>query len=82
MKSATFEMKNYLAIKRFILILIVTSIGQISISQNIDIGIFESATPDKIEVKLRPDFQIDPIETISGILYTVRWENPSSFNNN
>ncbi len=70
-------MKNYLAIKKIIFILIITGIGQISIGQNIDIGIFESATPDKIEVKLRPDFQIDPIETISGILYTIGWDNPA-----
>ena len=77
MKKSLFKMKNYLAIKKIIFILIITGIGQFSIGQNIDIGIFESAIPDKIEVKLRPDFQIDPIETISGILYTIGWDNPT-----
>ena len=79
MKRATFKIKIYPEMKKFILILIITFIAQISFSQygNIDIAIYESATPNKIEVKIRPDFQISPIETITGILYTVRWADPT-----
>jgi hypothetical protein len=67
--------------KKFIIFLGSFFVYHIVIAQNygtIDIGIFEAPTPpNKIEVKLRPDFQIDPVETISGILYTVRWEDPT-----
>lgn len=48
-----------------------------STAQQLDVGIFESATPNKIEVKLRPDFTINPDETITAILYTLRWNDPT-----
>ncbi len=48
-----------------------------SIAQQLDVGIFESATPNKIEVKLRPDFTINPNETITAILYAIRWNDPT-----
>jgi hypothetical protein len=48
-----------------------------STAQQLDVGIFESATPSKIEVKLRPDFTIASNQTITAILYTIRWNDPS-----
>ncbi len=44
-----------------------------SYADRIDIGIFESSTPGKIEVRIRPDFTIYGTQTITGILYTLRW---------
>jgi len=46
-------------------------------ADQIDIGIFESATPGKIEVRIRPDFTIEADETVTGILYTIRWSDPT-----
>ena len=48
-----------------------------SSAQQLDVGIFESATPDKIEVKLRPDFNLAADQTITAILYTIRWNDPT-----
>jgi hypothetical protein len=46
-------------------------------SNQIDIGIFASSTlPKKIEIRIRPDFNISSIQTVTGILYTVRWNDP------
>jgi hypothetical protein len=46
-------------------------------ANQIDIGIFESPTiTNKIEVKIRPDFTISSQQTVTAILYTVRWDNP------
>ncbi|GEM_PF-3973376 len=47
------------------------------LADQIDIGIFESATPGKIEVRIRPDFTINADETVTGILYTLRWSDPT-----
>ena len=77
MKRVLSIMRKCSAIKKIIFILIITGIGQISFGQTIDIGLFESVTPNTIEVKLRPDFQINPDETISAILYTIAWDNPA-----
>ena len=46
-------------------------------ANQIDIGIFASVTPQKNEVYIRPDFNISSIQTVTGILYTVRWDDPS-----
>lgn len=47
-------------------------------ANQIDIGIFEALSPPKKnEVRIRPDFNISSIQTITGILYTVRWNDPS-----
>ena len=44
----------------------------------IDIGIFKSTSvPKKIEIRIRPDFNISSIQTLTGILYTVRWDDPT-----
>jgi hypothetical protein len=81
MKNYTKFYKIKSTVKKFIILLGSIFVCHILIAQGygtIDIGIFEAPTPpNKIEVKLRPDFQIDPIETISGILYTLRWEDPT-----
>lgn len=48
-----------------------------SFAQSIDIGIFESTeSSDQIDIKIRPDFNIEADETITAILYTVRWDDP------
>lgn len=47
-------------------------------ADQIDIGLFESSTiPGQIDVKLRPDFDIYYPQTITAILYTIRWDDPS-----
>lgn len=46
-------------------------------ADQIDIGIFESATPGQIDIKIRPDFDIYEPQTITAILYTIRWDDPS-----
>ncbi|HOW26600.1 MAG TPA: HYR domain-containing protein, partial [Bacteroidales bacterium] len=43
----------------------------------INVGIFQSSLPNKIEVKILPDFLINADETISEILYTIRWDDPT-----
>jgi hypothetical protein len=80
MKNFTTSLKRKGWNLRYIYILLIILSSQISLGQYgaIDIGIFEASSPaNTIEVRLRPDFQIDPIETISGILYTVRWAEPT-----
>jgi len=47
-------------------------------ANQIDIGIFESfSQQNKIEIRVRPNFNISAIQTLSAILYTVRWDDPS-----
>jgi|GEM_PF-3174315 hypothetical protein len=47
-------------------------------ANQIDIGIFETVSfPKKNEVRIRPDFNISSIQTITGILYTIRWDDPA-----
>jgi len=46
-------------------------------ANQIDIGIFESSAPNTIEIRIRPDFTINDNQTISGIIYTVRWNDPT-----
>lgn len=48
-----------------------------SFGQSIDIGIFESTlTSGQMDIKIRPDYDIADDETITAILYTVRWNDP------
>lgn len=47
-------------------------------AERIDVGIFESETPDKIEIYIKPDFFISGSLTLSGITYTVRWSDPET----
>ena len=80
MKNYTLSSEFKKDMSRLFFSLLFALVSQIIFAQygNIDIGIFEATSPaNTIQVKLRPDFQIDPIETISGILYTVRWEDPT-----
>lgn len=47
-------------------------------ANQIDIGLFESGTiAGQIDVKIRPDFDIYYPQTITAILYTIRWDDPS-----
>ena len=63
--------------KLCILLLYLTSIETILANQ-VDIGIFSSSSVQKkIEIRVRPDFIISSIQTLTGILYTVRWDDPS-----
>ncbi|MCD4732599.1 MAG: hypothetical protein K8R74_18515, partial [Bacteroidales bacterium] len=65
-------------IRYFYLLLFVFFTFNTIFANQIDIGIFESQTvPDQIEVKIRPDFNIQANETVTAILYTVRWDDPS-----
>jgi hypothetical protein len=63
--------------KRLIILLLVFSGLIRAKGDQIDIGIFESTTvSNNIEIKIRPDFNISSIQTVTAILYTVRWNNP------
>ena len=46
--------------------------------ETIDIGINEAVSPaNTIEIKLRPTFTINSNDNITGILFTVRWADPT-----
>lgn len=64
--------------KQIIFSLIFVFVVNIMFAENIDVGIFESTvTSGQIDIKIRPDFDITEDETITAILYTVRWDDPS-----
>jgi hypothetical protein len=64
--------------KKLYLLLITLSLLSLIQANQIDIGIFASSTvPKKMEIRIRPDFNISSIQTVTGILYTVRWDDPS-----
>lgn len=66
--------KGLMWLKKLKVLLTLFLFNQILFAQNIDIGIFESAvTSDQIEIIIRPDFDIAEDETITAILYTVKW---------
>lgn len=51
--------------------------AQVLFAQSIDIGIFKSTiNSDQIDIKIKPDFDIADDETVTAILYTVRWNDP------
>jgi hypothetical protein len=80
MKSNTNFFKFKKAMRSIILILAFAfaSLGFMVQANQIDIGIFASSTvPKKIEIRIRPDFNISSIQTVTGILYTVRWDDPA-----
>ncbi len=80
MKSITKFFKAYRAMRRFIFSLSLAFLSQVMIVQanQVDIGIFASTTvSNNIEVRVRPDFNISSIQTLTGILYTVRWDDPT-----
>ncbi|MDD5696272.1 MAG: HYR domain-containing protein, partial [Bacteroidales bacterium] len=60
-----------------VLLLLFLFTGQVLLADQIDIGIFESSAPNKMEIRMRPDFTINSDGFISGILFTVRWSNPN-----
>jgi hypothetical protein len=63
--------------KTHLLLIYICLISFVKANQ-IDIGIFTSISiPKKIEVFMRPDFNISSIQTVTGILYTVRWDDPA-----
>ena len=64
-------------LKYFYFIILIFVVYHSTIANQIDIGILESQTvSDQIEVYIRPDFNIQDTETVTAILYTVRWNNP------
>ncbi|HOW25486.1 MAG TPA: hypothetical protein PK711_07425 [Bacteroidales bacterium] len=62
--------------KKIILVLVFFLCGFSLYADQIDIGMFLSATPDKMEIRIRPDFQINAGEYITNIQYTIRWVDP------
>lgn len=46
------------------------------IADQIDIGIFESAELNNVEVRIKPNFEIQGSQTITAIRYTLRWTDP------
>lgn len=65
---------TYLKTKLLLCFLFGVSVA--SNAQQIDVGLFESAESNSIEVRLKPDFAIEPQQTITAILYTIRWDDP------
>jgi hypothetical protein len=64
--------------KIIFLLLVQLQLISFVLANQIDIGIFAStALPNNIEIRVRPDFNISSIQTITGILYTVRWDDPT-----
>lgn len=64
--------------KKIHLVIFYVTLFSVTQANQIDIGIFEAISPPKkIEVRIRPDFNISSIQTITAILYTVRWDDPS-----
>lgn len=69
--------KSILMQKRITIFLFLVLFTHILKAQSIDIGIFQSTdNTDQIDVKIKPDFDIADDETITAILYTVRWNDP------
>lgn len=61
-----------LVLSMFVLILLSISPG-VSMAQNtVDIGLFNSATPNQVEIRIRPDFNSSGI-ALTNIQFTVRW---------
>lgn len=62
---------------RFCLLLCLILCTFSATAETIDIGIFESEEPGKVEVRIRPDFTILGNQTITAIRYTIRWADPA-----
>jgi hypothetical protein len=60
--------------KKHLTVLIMFFTSCFVMAEQIDIGIFETDGQGNIEVRIRPDFLIPGDQTISSILYTIRWE--------
>lgn len=78
MSTRIFSMKRPKAkgILRNVLAALMLLLSGALTAQEIDIGLFESTTPNQLEVRLRPDYQING-EAITNIVYTVRWNDPN-----
>ncbi len=64
--------------RKLISLLLFIALIPVVFGNQVDIGIFKSTTvPNKIEIRIRPDFNISSIQTLTGILYTVRWDDPT-----
>ncbi len=64
--------------KKYCPLLLSVFLFSIACGNQIDIGIFESSTvQNQAEIKLRPDFYISSTQTITNILFTVRWSDPA-----
>jgi hypothetical protein len=68
---------NVASFKSIWMIVMFLCLSHYLFAEQIDIAIFKSETPNEAEIKIMPDFQINANQTISAILYTVRWEDPS-----
>ena len=63
--------------KKIVFCWLLIVIAHMLFAQSIDIGIFESTVASgQIDVKIRPDFDIAEDETVTAILYTIRWNDP------
>ncbi len=63
--------------KRILLFALFLSISQILNALQIDIGIFQSA-PNRMDIRIKPDFTIHANQTFTNIIYTVRWVHPGT----
>jgi len=52
--------------------------GNIVLANTIDIGIFQSpAAADRMDIRLRPGFSIAENQTITAILFALKWDDPA-----
>ena len=63
--------------KKIVVALVLVLCGFSTYADQIDIGMFPSSTPNKMEIRLRPDFTIDAGDYLANIQYTIRWVDPT-----
>ncbi len=75
--KTTFHILPCFARYHLALVLLFLFTGKVLLADQMDIGIFESSAPNKMEIRIKPDFMINADDIISGITFTVRWNNPN-----
>ena len=48
-------------------------LSTIVLAQEIDMGVFESNLPNRIDVKIKPDFTVSGDLSFTTFVYTIRW---------
>ena len=72
MKTSTTKAMNKGA-KHLLVILVLLFSGHMLMAQQVDLGIFPSGNPDEMEIRMRPDFEIEPTDLMSNIVFTIRY---------
>ncbi len=59
--------------KHLFVILVLLFSGHMLMAQQVDLGIFPSGNPNEMEIRMRPDFEIQPTDLMSNIVFTIRY---------